>query len=133
MPNSDRREFNKVQFAGRVPEDPSIRYFESGTCIANFAISLSQGKNEDGTYKPSIWMDCKTSKANAEWVANNVRKGSRIYIVGKMARDEWMKDGEKRGKNYIWVFEVGPDDEGQSTQAPQTSSYEYPSYDDIAF
>jgi single-strand DNA-binding protein len=127
MPSEVKREFNKVCFAGRVPQDPDIKYFESGACIANFAISLSQGKNEDGSYKPSIWMDCKTSKANAEWVANNVRKSVRVYIIGKMARDEWMKDGEKRGKNYIWVFEIGIDGEGQPA-APANGYEDYPEF-----
>lgn len=117
--SEQKREFNKICLAGRVPQDPDIKYFESGTVIANFAISISQGKDQDGNYKPSIWMDCRTSKANAEWVATNVRKGSRIYVVGKMARDEWEKDGEKRGKTYVWAFEVGPDDDGAPAERPR--------------
>ena len=136
MPDQ-KREWNKVCFAGRVPQDPEMKYWESGSVDANFAISISQGKNEDGSYKPSIWIDCKAKKDNAEWVAQNVRKGARIYVVGKMSRDEWIskQDGQKRGKNYVFAFEVGFDD-GQGGQ-PRVDT-EHPGFmpvdaDDIAF
>lgn len=91
---------NEVKLIGRLGRDPEIKNLQSGKQVANFSIACSEK-----------WKDKSTGerKEKTEWVnivcwnenLNNIieqylRKGSLVFITGKLQTREWEKNGEKR-------------------------------------
>lgn len=143
-----RTKYNYVELEGRLGADPEVKYFESGRFVSSFSIAVYQGKNADGTYKPSAWIDIKSWEFED---ATNLKKGDRVHIVGQFGVDTWTdrQTGKPRSKNHILVnakFEghqlyLVADDGGRAqtseTHQPATfrtsSSNEVEDYDDIPF
>jgi single-strand DNA-binding protein len=87
---------NKAQLIGRLGRDPEVRYTGEGTAIANLAIATSE-----------VYKDKETGerKENTEWhrvvlfgrlgeiAAEYLKKGSLIYLEGRLQTRKWQKDG----------------------------------------
>jgi single-strand DNA-binding protein len=84
-------DLNRCEFIGRLGKDPELRYSAAGDAIANFSIACSYKSKE---------------KENTEWVritafgklagicGDYLRKGSQVYIAGRMTTRKWQnKDG----------------------------------------
>ena len=77
---------NKVILLGNVGKDPEIRSTPSGTIVANFALATSdrfqdaQGNWQDRTE----WHNLVAFKRTAEIIRDYVKKGSKLYIEGKL-------------------------------------------------
>lgn len=84
---------NKVQIIGNLGNDPDIRSTQDGREIANFSIASSES-----------WRDKQTGerKSKSEWhrvvvfspglvsvVKNYIKKGSKLYIEGKLQTRKW--------------------------------------------
>ena len=106
---------NHVTIAGAVfgPADndgaPELRYSSSGTAFTKFAVALYAGKNDDGSYKDSHFIDVVCFGDMAEAVAEQINKGDRVTVVGRLQQNRWETDeGQKRSKIEIVADEVGP-------------------------
>jgi single-strand DNA-binding protein len=99
---------NSVQFIASVITQPEARYFESGSQVCEFRASISQGKNNDGTWKPSIVQTVKCWGKTAEIATDSLRKGCKVAVEGRMTAEEWTdrQSGEKRTKNFITASRV---------------------------
>lgn len=99
---------NSVHITGRATE-PELRYSGSGTPFVVFAVGLYEGKNDDGTYKDSSWVDVVAFGDMAELVAESVRKGDRVMVSGRLTQDRWedKTDGSARTKLKVVADEVG--------------------------
>ena len=92
---------NKVILLGNVGKDPEIRSTGSGTMVANFTLATSdrfqdaQGNWQDRTE----WHNLVAFKRNAEIVRDYVKKGSKLYIEGKIQTRSW-EDKETKAKRY---------------------------------
>ncbi|MDR1723217.1 MAG: single-stranded DNA-binding protein [Tannerella sp.] len=92
---------NKVILIGNVGKDPDVRYFEEGRAIANFSIATNERgyKLANGTEVPerTEWHNIVVSRDRAQFVERYVKKGSLVYVEGKIRyRDYDDKDGNKR-------------------------------------
>lgn len=97
---------NTVMFIGRATE-PDLGYGGSGLAYCRFALGLYEGKNDDGSYKDSSWVDVTVFGDQAENVANSVKKGDRVGVVGRITQDRWENDaGDKRTKLKVIADEV---------------------------
>lgn len=74
---------NSVAVVGRIGNDPDLRYFESGSCVAKTSIAFNQNKNQ------TSWFDFKTWGKTAETLAEHVRKGHKLGLQGSLDFDEW--------------------------------------------
>ena len=83
--SKQKKDFNNVVLVGRAGKDPDIRYFESGTSMANFSIAV----NRPTKNKETDWFDIKLWGRQAEIAAEYVRKGSLIGIEGQLDWDSW--------------------------------------------
>ena len=95
--------WNNVSVIGNLGQNPEIRYFESGTCVAEVTIAIYQGKDKQrGEDYPPTWIAIKAWKKSAESLANLV-KGQRVQVTGSLKHDEWndRNTGDKRTKLYI--------------------------------
>lgn len=93
---------NNYTAIGRVGGDPDVKFFESGSQLAEFRIAIDKGGDTP------VWVPCKAWKKTAEIVADYVRKGSQIGIEGRLDCDVWedRETGKQRTKLYVLVSRV---------------------------
>jgi single-strand DNA-binding protein len=101
---------NKVILLGNVGKDPEIRSTGGGTMVANFTLATSdrfqdpQGNWQDRTE----WHNLVAFKRTAEIVRDYVKKGSKLYIEGKIQTRSWddKESGQKRYRTEIIVNDL---------------------------
>jgi single-strand DNA-binding protein len=121
---------NKVILLGNVGKDPEIRSTGGGTMVANFSLATSdrfqdaQGNWQDRTE----WHNLVAFKRTAEIVRDYVKKGSKLYIEGKIQTRSW-EDKDTKAKKYrteIIVNDLsllsGRDDSGPYTRSSNSSN-----------
>ncbi len=87
---------NKGILVGNVGKDPVIRYFDKGVAKANFPLATSESyTNQQGESITSTeWHNIVLWRALAEVAEKTVKKGSQVYIVGKIKTRSYVdKDG----------------------------------------
>jgi single-strand DNA-binding protein len=87
---------NKVILVGNVGKDPIIRYFDKGVSKATFPVATSESyTNQQGeTITSTEWHNIVLWRALAEVAEKTVKKGSQVYIVGKIKTRSYVdKDG----------------------------------------
>ena len=92
---------NSVTLVGRAGRDPEVRYFESGTVVANLTLAVNRRNRND---EPD-WFNLEIWGKQAQVAADYVKKGSLIGITGSFKLDSW-KDrntGEDRNKPVVRV------------------------------
>ena len=92
---------NSVTLVGRAGRDPEVRYFESGTVVANLTMAVNRRNRND---EPD-WFNLEIWGKQAQVAADYVKKGSLIGITGSFKLDSW-KDrntGEERNKPVVRV------------------------------
>ena len=90
---------NKVILVGNVGKDPEVRYLEGGTAVAKFSLATSESyKNKEGNrVDQTEWHNIVLWRGLAEIAEKYVRKGSLVYIEGKIKSRSWDdKEGNKR-------------------------------------
>jgi single-strand DNA-binding protein len=108
--NNMARSVNKVTLLGNVGKDPEIRSTPSGVMVASFGLATSdrfqdaQGNWQDRTE----WHNLKAFKRTAEIVRDYVKKGSKLYIEGKISTNSWddKETGVKKYRTEILVNEL---------------------------
>jgi len=95
---------NKVILIGRLGTDPDLRYTPSGQAVANFNIATDESwKSKDGQMQDRTeWHRIVLWGRQAEIANEYLKKGSRVYIEGRLQTRNWEdKDGVKR-----WTTEI---------------------------
>ena len=92
---------NKVQLIGNLGADPEIRSTPNGAKVANFRVACSESwKDQSGQKQERTeWVTCVAWKVTAEIVEKYVRKGSKLYVEGKLQTRQW-EDKNGGGKRY---------------------------------
>jgi single-strand DNA-binding protein len=97
-------DINRVTIVGRLTRDPELRTLPSGTSVVQLGVAVN-GRQKDAsgnwTDKPNFF-DVKVFGAQAEMLANNLAKGRRIGVDGRLDWSSWeAQDGTKRSKVEI--------------------------------
>jgi single-strand DNA-binding protein len=90
---------NKVILIGNLGRDPEIQKFDNGVKKASFSLATTETfKNREGEKtQHTEWHNIILWRGLAEIAENYLRKGSTIYLEGKIRRREWEdKEGQKR-------------------------------------
>jgi single-strand DNA-binding protein len=90
---------NKVILVGNVGKDPETRYLEGGTAVCSFPLATSETyRNRDGErITTTEWHNIVLWRGLAEVAEKYVRKGSQLYIEGRIRTRSWDdRDGNKR-------------------------------------
>jgi single-strand DNA-binding protein len=90
---------NKVILVGRLGRDPETRYTGGGQAVANFSVATDETfKDRNGVQqKRTEWHKIVAWAQKAEFAQKYLKKGSLIYIEGKIQSREWQdKEGQKR-------------------------------------
>lgn len=90
---------NKVILVGNLGKDPEVRYLDGGTAVANFPLATSESyKDKSGNrIDQTEWHNIVLWRGLAEITEKYLKKGSQVYIEGKIRSRSWDdKDGIKR-------------------------------------
>lgn len=121
-----RRGVNKVILVGNLGQDPEVRYMANGKAVANLTVATSESwKDQQGQQQERTeWHRCVAYEKLAEIIGEYVKKGSKVYLEGKLQTREWQdQQGQKRYTTEIIVSELqmldGKKDAQQSQQQQQ--------------
>ena len=87
---------NKVILVGNVGRDPEVKATQSGTTLAKFTLATSEPRWKDQDGNPHTeWHNIVAWGRQAEICNQYVRKGSQLYIEGRIRRHEYEKNGQR--------------------------------------
>ena len=96
---------NKVILVGNLGADPEVRYLPSGDAVANIRLATTDRYKDkaSGEFKEMTeWHRVAFFGKLAEIVAEHVRKGSSLYVEGKIKTRKWTdKDGQEKYSTEI--------------------------------
>ena len=90
---------NKVMLIGNVGKDPEPRHLENGTMLVTIAVATTERyKDRSGEVKEQTeWHNVICWRTLAEIVEKYVRKGTQVYVEGKLRSRSWEdQNGQKR-------------------------------------
>tara|TARA_Y100001963_G_C6754022_1_gene435741 strand:+ start:263 stop:655 length:393 start_codon:yes stop_codon:yes gene_type:complete len=120
---------NKVMLIGNLGRDPEIRYTNAGTSVANYSIATTdrwtdrQGQKQERTE----WHDIVAFDRLADLSQNYLRKGSNVFIEGRLQTRSWEdNEGQKKYRtevvaNVIQFLDKGWSDNGNENQETELS------------
>ena len=100
------RGVNKVILIGNLGSDPDTRYMPNGNAVANISLATSDSWRDKETgqqHERTEWHRVVFFGKLAEIVGQYLRKGSKIYVEGRLQTREWEKDGVKRYTTEVIV------------------------------
>src|SRR4030066_96701 len=100
---------NKVILIGHLGKDPEVRYMPNGEAVANVSIATSENwKDKSGEKQEKTeWHNLVFYKRLAEIVGEYLKKGSQIFVEGKLQTRKWQdKEGKDRYTTEIVVNEM---------------------------
>ena len=100
------RGVNKVILVGTCGQDPEVRYLPNGNAVTNLSLATSEQWTDKQTgqkVEKTEWHRVSMFGKVAEIAGEYLRKGSQVYIEGKLQTREWEKDGIKRYTTEIVV------------------------------
>ncbi|ABQ13879.1 single-stranded DNA-binding protein [Dichelobacter nodosus] len=101
---------NKVILIGNVGKDPDMRVMTNGEQVANFSLATSMSWNDRQSgekREKTEWHRCVAYRRIAEIIGQYVRKGSKLYIEGRLETRKWQdQSGVERYTTEIIVNEM---------------------------
>ena len=137
---------NKVILVGNVGQDPEVKYTPSGVPVARVSLATNErfkDKN-DQCQDRTEWHSIVAWQRLAEIVGEYVRKGTKLYVEGKLQTSSWedRQNGEKKYRTEIVARDIillsscgNTEKSGAETPNEQSSPEPVSSIvdDDIAF
>ena len=111
---------NKAMIIGNLGRDPEMRYTPNGQAVTQFTVAVNRNyKDASGEWKEETeWFRVVAWGPLAERSAENLRKGRKVYVEGRLQTRAWEdKDGQKRYTteliaNTITSLEPRPREDG---------------------
>ena len=127
---------NKVILLGNLGKDPEVKYTPSGVPVAKFSLATNERyKDKGGEWQDRTeWHNIVVWQRLAEIVGEYVKKGSKIYIEGRLQTSSWedKQSGEKKYRTEIIASDLvllsgrgeggGGEHEGRSSRGAAASS-----------
>lgn len=121
-----RSGINKVILIGNLGADPEVRYMPSGMAVASLRLATSESWKDKTTGEPqerTEWHRVSIFGKLGEIAGQYLRKGSKVYIEGKLRTRKWQgQDGQDRYTTEIVVDVEGTmqmlDSRGGGGQGP---------------
>ena len=117
---------NKVQLIGNLGAEPEARFTPTGKKVTTFSIAINrQWRDAEGEQrKATEWVNIETWGNLAEICANYLKKGSLVYIEGRLQTDRYEVEGEKRYRTKVVASEMQMLDRKPEEGEPETYSDE---------
>ncbi len=117
------RGVNKVILVGNLGNDPETRYMPSGSAVTNLSVATNElwkdkqtGEQKDRTEWHKVAMFGRLAEIAAEYL----RKGSQVYIEGKLRTSKYEKEGQTHYSTEIIAdqMQMLGGKQGQAGSAP---------------
>lgn len=120
---------NKVILVGNLGKDPEVRTMENGRKVANFSLATSEAyKDKNGErVERTEWHNIVFWGPIAEVIERYVKKGSKIYVEGKLRTRSYEQEGIKKyiteidGQNMTMLDGKNSNSEGERSYASTPS------------
>ena len=126
---------NKVILVGNLGKDPEVKYTPSGTPVAKFSLATNERfKDKAGEWQDRTeWHNIVAWQRLAEIIGEYVKKGSKIYIEGRLQTSSWedKQSGEKKYRTEVVASDLvllggrgeggGGDHEGRQSRGAANS------------
>ena len=117
------KDLNRVQLLGHLGQDPDVQYNDNGTARTTFSVATNRTWTDaDGqTQTETEWSRCTTWGKLAEIATQYARKGSRVYVAGRLHTSRWedAQTGEARASVEIVVDDLILLDRPTPTATPE--------------
>ena len=143
---------NKVMIIGRLGNDPELKYTPQGQAVCTMTVATDESykdKNSNQVVSRTEWHRIVLWRFLAENAGKYLKKGSQVYIEGKLQTRSWEKDNQKHYTTEIIATDMTflggksdiPEDkpnqnrqkptysQPQSSQPNHASSYDIPDID----
>ncbi len=93
--------FNKVFLMGRLTRDPELRYTPQGIPVSDLGLAVNREYTPQGggeRKKDTLFIEVSVWRKQAELCCQYLKKGSPIFIEGRLSMDTWEQDGQKKSR-----------------------------------
>ncbi len=88
---------NRVQLAGNLTRDPELKYLQSGTAVTNMNMAINRKYKSGEEMKEDVcFVRIVVWARRAEVCAEYLKKGSPVFVEGRLQSRSWEQDGQKR-------------------------------------
>jgi len=123
-------DLNKVMLIGRLGQDPEMKYTASGSAIANISVATGESWNDKQTgekVQKTEWHRVVAFQRLAEIMGEYLKKGSQVYIEGKLQTRKWQdQNGQDRWTTEIVAQKMsmlGAKPEGNGAARPSDNGF----------
>jgi single-strand DNA-binding protein len=111
------RSLNKVMLIGNLGRDPELKALASGSHVTTFTMATNRRwKGKDGEMQEETqWHNIVAWAQRAEFIATYLKKGSKIYVEGRLTHRSWE---DPNGQKH-YATEVVVEDFVTLDQAPE--------------
>jgi single-strand DNA-binding protein len=124
------RGINKVILVGNLGRDPEVKYTASGAAVTNITVATTESWNDKQTgekQEKTEWHRVVFFRRLAEIAGEYLRKGSQVYIEGKLQTRKWQdQNGQDRYTTEIVANDMqmlGSRGAENSTRPQQNSGF----------
>lgn len=102
------RSWNKVELMGNLTRDPELRYTPNGAAVCTFGIATNRSYVVDGERKEDVDFHRLVAWNKLAELCNNLlKKGTRVFVSGRLQYREWeTQEGQKRKEAEIVVDDM---------------------------
>ena len=99
---------NKIFLLGNVGKEPDVKVFDNGDMKTTFTLATSdQWTDKQGNKAESTeWHNCVTYRQLAKIASDYVKKGSKVFVEGRIKTNSWEKDGVKKYQTTVEVLKL---------------------------
>ena len=117
---------NQATLYGNLTRDPELKALPSGTNVCNFSVATNRTyKDKDDKKVEQVeYHNVVAFGKQADLIAQYLKKGSPIYVVGRLQTQNWEKDGVKHYRTEVVVetFQFGPKSATAGQTAPKQAN-----------
>lgn len=123
---------NKVTLLGNIGKDLDYKVTPSGIPLCKFSLATSESfKNKNDQWEERTeWHNVECWRGIAETANKHLKKGSKVYIEGKLKTDSYEKDGSTRYSTKVVVSELVLIEKSNANQNQQTNEPRPPQFGD---
>lgn len=125
--------FNKIIVVGNLGRDPELRYTPQGIAVCDFSLATNERKKDKSGEMQEVatWFRITLWRNQAENAAKYLKKGSQVYIEGRLGVEEWTdREGNNRQSLTVQATDMhflgGRQDASYSNSEPSTAEFAGP-------
>ena len=124
------KSINQVILMGNLTRDPELRTTPSGQSVCSFSLAVIRSwQGQDGSQQDAVdYFDLTAWGQLGELVNQNLSKGRKCLVQGRLSQRSWEQEGQKRSKVEVVASDVtfldggGAGGDGGGSSAPRSSS-----------